>query len=46
MLNKEVFIKHRKNVFSMMLDNSVLIQFSRKKEESDVNSKLDINRNY
>lgn len=46
MLTNKVFIKHRENVFKQMVDDSILISFSRRGEEHEVNSKCDVNRNY
>ena len=46
-MDRELFINNRKKVFDLMVDNSVLISFSRRlKEDSITNDKYDVNRNY
>ncbi len=46
-MNKELFIKNRKKLFSLMEEESVLISFSRRLVEDPItNDKYDVNRNY
>ena len=46
-MDRELFKNNRKKVFDLMVDNSVLISFSRRlKEDSITNDKYDVNRNY
>lgn len=45
-MNAITFANHRKKMLQQMEDNSLLISFSRKKEESIVNQKYNVNRNY
>ncbi|MBE6136880.1 MAG: M24 family metallopeptidase [Erysipelotrichaceae bacterium] len=45
-MESKMFELHRKNVLSQMEDNSVMIIFSREKEEAIVNQKYNVNRNY
>lgn len=43
---KECFKDHRKKLLSQMEDNSILLAFSRRKEESLTNERYNVNRNY
>ena len=43
---KECFKDHRLNLLSQMEDNSILLAFSRRKEESLTNERYNVNRNY
>ena len=43
---KECFIEHRKKLFDLMDDNSILLAYSRRKEESLTNERYNVNRNY
>ncbi len=46
-MDASVFEQHRKNILNQMEDNSLMIIFSRKKEENSiVNQKYNVNRNY
>ena len=46
-MDKNLFIKNRKKLFSLMDDESILITFSRRLvEESITNDKYNVNRNY
>ena len=46
-MDKNLFIKNRKKIFSLMEDNSLMVIFSRRlKEDSITNDKYDVNRNY
>ena len=45
-MNKQLFIKNRNKLFSLMEDDSILVSFSRRGEEKDVEEKCNVNRNY
>lgn len=45
-MEAKVFENHRKNILSQMNDNSLMVIFSRAKEDSIVNQKYNVNRNY
>lgn len=45
-MDSSVFDKHRKQILEQMIDNSLMVIFSRKKEDSIVNQKYNVNRNY
>ena len=45
-MEANVFERHRKNILNQMNDNSLMIIFSRPKEDSIVNQKYNVNRNY
>ena len=43
---KECFKVHRKKMFELMEDDSLLLAFSRRKEESITNERYNVDRNY
>ena len=43
---KECFKEHRKEILAQMEDDSILLVFSRRKEESFTNERYNVNRNY
>lgn len=45
-MDSTMFEFHRKNILNQMEDNSVMVIFSREKEEAIVNQKYNVNRNY
>lgn len=45
-MESKMFALHRENILSQMDDNSIMIIFSREKEESIVNQKYNVNRNF
>lgn len=45
-MDSSVFIKHRASILNQMKDNSIMIIYPGKNEDSIVNKKYDINRNY
>lgn len=45
-MDSTMFELHRKNILNQMEDNSVMVIFSREKEEAIVNQKYNVNRNY
>lgn len=45
-MNKQLFIKNRNKLFSLMEDDSILVSFSRRGKEKDVEEKCNVNRNY
>lgn len=45
-MNSELFKKNRKKILNLMEDNSIFLIFSREKEESIVNERYNVNRNY
>lgn len=45
-MSSELFKKNRKKILNLMEDNSIFLIFSREKEESIVNERYNVNRNY
>lgn len=45
-MDSTMFELHRKNILNQMEDNSIMVIFSREKEEAIVNQKYNVNRNY
>ena len=45
-MNKNLFIKNRNKILNQMDNNSLFLIFSREKEESIVNQRYNVNRNY
>ena len=45
-MDSSVFIRHRASILNQMKDNSIMIIYPGKNEDSIVNKKYDINRNY
>lgn len=43
---KECFKEHRRKIFDQMENNSILLVYSRRKEESLTNERYNVNRNY